>query len=143
MTSFFNMLGHVTLATILLIVGSEWFRLPTFGRGWLPDWVALGLAVMLSVFAMIFLMLLGGITHRLFRLKKGGFLLSTLMGTIAGSLSLWLVHIMLPAVVHLSGPLSAVPYALFNTLLIWNMGIASGTVDIQAFNMLPTYEDQQ
>jgi hypothetical protein len=127
-------LAHVFVATIVLVVLSNGLGLGAFGTTTLLG--AMGLSAALTVGAAIALFISSAAVVLAFSLEQRGWLLQTVLGTFAGAAALTAVGSFAPDLVMLDF-VSALPYAFMNTMLIWGLGITSGTIKPHSFPFWP------
>lgn len=126
--------AYVFAATFLLILVSNFFALSVFGNAPCPD--LLVLAALISALAWLLYPALILTVSALLQLKEPGFALATVFGAASGAVALKATAALLPGAVVLNGLTALLACALINTLLVWLLAFATGTLR-QELSFLP------
>lgn len=124
----------IAVATFALICGSNLLSLGAFGVTSVLGMAGLLLALTVAVYPLF--CLTAAAVCMPFSMQQPGMLLQTLFGVLSGTFAIWLVALVLPGTVLLSGLLAAVPYAAVNTAMIWLLAAVTGSLR-QGLTILP------
>lgn len=125
-----NLLAHlravamITLATVVLIAGSNFLSLGAFGVHSILG--VLALSVVLTVVAWVFYAIVAIAVMAALKLKTPGVLLSTIGGVIGGAAAIATIAAVSPSTILLSGVVAPIAYSAVNTGLVWLIGWLSG-----------------
>ncbi len=121
MQSVLRGIATVVVATAALIYGCSLASIPVFTT---PSVFSLiGLAVGLTVTATIVHYAIALLTYVTMKYKHPGLALPTLVGVIAGTISIWLFGQAVPQMVHFGNFWSGLPFAAVVSALVWAITI--------------------
>ena len=118
--------AYVFTATFLLILVSNFFALSAFASA--PWTHLLAMAAFISALAwLIYLALILSVSTVL-QLKEPGFALATVFGVVSGATALKITSILFAGAIGLLSLTALAAVALLNTLLVWLLAFATGTL---------------
>jgi hypothetical protein len=135
MTGLLKTFAHVACGTLLLVVADWLLGISAFdAQGLNLLLLPLGLAAV----SMVIWMVIVATVATALSYKNLGLVLNSLIGIVAGSVTLWLAANYFPQLVLLDSLLAYGVAALINTTIINTLGFITGTLKTDSVSLTPT-----